>query len=604
MARDRPVLDSDRSPGVNTDRTTTDGLLNRRSYLRMAGGAAAVSGLLGSGVTGAVSATGDDATSVVIDYDEYDRLDDIYRVWNVRSNRTPDITTQVSRTGNSSCAHYFSGNQMTANTVYPLERNHGGVEELYQQCYVHFNGMRLSQDNTMRFFWIGLRNGTESSGPGWNPPHSGQNGWSVRAGFANRAGANHPDEYTFFVYSYDSRLRNTHVPDIEYGNRIQVPMNEWVKLESYQRLNDPGQANGVLRVWINDQLAYSNTSLQWRSVASQTIEEAGPHGYDLYVDNDGHTIYFDDHVLLIDGTREDWQESEADTEGTAPEDDEPEPALEHTISFDGSDGDRYYFEVRDGPIDVSDDDGGDVYRHDEKRAAGRFTGDDTHVFDYDTFLADIHVEGDVDVTINDGLEPTWERYPSEHSEGRDWFEDVPWHDEQGDDAVSPEDDPHYEDPENAAQWDERFTYRDPEATSEYRIYVDGEIVQSDWGLATYNDTVDVAEEDGYAVVSAVSESDNVDGYFFDGEVVAISSEADPGELWISGEQISIDDYPDSPDGDEPSTTDDEDSSEEDESSAPDDDEDSSNGDESDTADESEPRRITIREYLEWLRQQN
>jgi len=364
MARERPIRDS--TPVSDGGNRTETNAIERRSYLKAIAATAAAGGALVS--TDRVAADSHDQDVVEIDYDEYydsssryNGLADVYRVWNQRSSSDPNITSSVSRSGETSCAHHLSGDQMSANTVYPLEDHYGAeVDELYQRFYVHPNGMVLSENNTMRFFWLGLRNGAESSGAGWSAPHTGTDGWSVRAGFTRRLNHDHPNTYTFFIYSYDMRLNNGTTPGLEYGAEVQVPMDEWVKVESYQKLNsyDSSGANrdGVLRVWVNDELAYENTGLAWRSTDGQGIEEAGPHGYDLYQDNDPHSIYFDDHVLLVNGDRDDWQAYEGGSSSGGDGDEETDAGYENELGIlteEGADRVDYRF-VADGSVETAD----------------------------------------------------------------------------------------------------------------------------------------------------------------------------------------------------------------------------------------------------------
>ena len=110
---------------------------------------------------------------------------------------------------------------------------------------------------------------------------------------------------------------------------------------------------------------------------------------------------------------------------------------------------------------------------------------------------------------------------------------------------SDDEDPYYADPEEKDDYEYDLTYQHPDEPSEYRIYVDGEIVQSDWGYASYNETVEGEETDEYVVISAESGTNNVDGYFFNGELLAIYTEHD-AQMWLSDEELDPNDYPDYP----------------------------------------------------------
>lgn len=111
-------------------------------------------------------------------------------------------------------------------------------------------------------------------------------------------------------------------------------------------------------------------------------------------------------------------------------------------------------------------------------------------------------------------------------------------------------------PSEGENYEERFSFRNGDASSEYAIYVDGEIVQSDWGRASYNETVSVRTEGEYAVVEATADPGTYDGFYFDGDIVAMAFDPAPEGAWRgpadgSGDDVvNFDDYPEAPPEDE------------------------------------------------------
>lgn len=107
-------------------------------------------------------------------------------------------------------------------------------------------------------------------------------------------------------------------------------------------------------------------------------------------------------------------------------------------------------------------------------------------------------------------------------------------------------------PSQNDEYEERFSFRNGDSTSEYTLYVDGEIVQSDWGKASYNETVAVREEGGYAIVEATADSGTYDGFYFNGDIVAMAFDPYPERAWRgpadgSGDDVvNFDDYPEAP----------------------------------------------------------
>lgn len=314
MPRNRSILPDD---GATSDERTGTTAMGRRSCLKLLGTTVAAGGGLAGVERAAADSNGDtDPEVVAIDYDDhydesarYNGLADVYRVWNERSGTDPEITTERSYSGYRCVAHHLDGNQMSSNTVYPLEANHGtDVDEVYQRFEFYPNGVSLSDQGTFRFFWAGLRNGpTSSGGTSQADIPNGEDGWSIRLGFARRGEHEHPDGYSLFVYVYHMD-QNHYIPELNV-TESQVRTDEWNEVRCHQVLNtvENGQANhdGEFRVWLNGELAFERTDYRWVSVPDQGVEETGPHGYDLYQDNDPHTLYFDDHRIAVGGIPED-----------------------------------------------------------------------------------------------------------------------------------------------------------------------------------------------------------------------------------------------------------------------------------------------------------
>ncbi len=475
MARDRPVLERESS----NHGTTTDGTIHRRSYLRIVGGAAATAGIAAGAGAIPVSAGSDDPEVIELDYDEYDQPSDVYRVW----TGDPSLYSFSSSdygvaSGTQSLEKRLpQGNVGGANAHYWFtEEGHGAPKELYQRFRFRASpNFTMSDQDTLRFFRAGLdtRYGNRHSGVNGAP--RGDDGWSATlyASVGRYGTSGGTSRVDFGIYSYHMDQPSASGESIVQHHDVAngLDLTEWHEFEVYTRMNtvSGGSANrdGVVRVWIDGELAFEKTDYRWTTTDAQGIELAGPGGVRYGGGgrpSDDFAFYFDDHTMIIGGMPEDVGER---------------PST---------------------PVDDEDDE---------------------------------------------------------------------------------------DDPDPLEAYDERLTYRDPERESDYRIYVDGEIIQHDWSQATLNDTVEITEEGDYQVVTATSPAENVDGYVFDGEVVAIASEYEP-MMWISGERIDADDYPDVP---EDLEDEDEEETEPPETDDPDDD---SSGDDRDG--------MTPREYLEWLRE--
>ncbi len=415
MARKTPELGDESSDGAD-ERAAGDGAIDRRSYLKLAGAAAAAIGT-SAGVAGAQSTEG--MERIELDYDQYGDPSQLYNVNDNRSGIPPEFVSSPTNGSSQAIRTEFSSAQKTANLEYRFEEN--GYEmprEVYTSFKLYPDGIRLSANDTVRIFWLPLTNGPGSSGGGAT---DGTNGWSNAIGFANRNDSPAPDGYNFFSYSY--HMDRSGSGDFQMSS-VPIWMDQWNEIEGYVRCNtfSGGSANrdGVMRYWVNGELAFERTNLRMTTTESNLIEGVGPLGYVVGSNLSGDALIYDDHEIAIGGM----------------------------------------------PADR----------------------DDSPPYDEDPTLVE---------------------------------------------------------PSAREQYEERFTYRNGDEEAVYRIYVDGDIVQSDWGQATYNESVEITSDE-YAVIEATADPGTIDGYFFDGDIVAISADPDPSQLWVSGEQIDPADYPDSP----------------------------------------------------------
>ncbi|MFD1562837.1 hypothetical protein ACFR99_04665 [Haloarchaeobius amylolyticus] len=426
MARDRSELEEFQS---ETDYYCGEkNSINRRSYLKLAGATATVLGA-SAGVS-SVSAA-ESTTQLTLDYDDYSSPSDLYNVNDNRSGIAPEFVSSPTKVNDQALRTEFSSAQKTANLEYRFEEHgHGMPREVYTRFYLYPENIELDQYDTVRIFWLPLTNGSGSSG---GDGTDGTNGWSNAIGFAHRNDSPAPDGYNLFSYSY--HMDRSGSGDFEMTS-TPVWMDEWNLIEGYVRCNtfSGGSANadGVMRYWVNGELAYERTDFRFTTSEDNLIEGVGPLGYVVGSDLSGSALIYDGHEITIGGMPDETSSTDEPTDPTSPY----------------------------------------------------------------------------------------------------------------------EDDPYFEDPANSDQYEHQFTYRDPSQTSTYRIYVDGEIVQSDWSQATYNDTVSVTpadeSESGYTMLEAVGEPNSVDGYFINGNIVALYSEHEPGSMWLSGEQVYLSDYPSEP----------------------------------------------------------
>lgn len=160
-------------------------------------------------------------------------------------------------------------------------------EKLYFRYYLRFGS---SWDGTSGGKLPGFGGTYGVAGWGGKPAH-GDDGWSARMTF-KAAGAAQTD-IGYYVYHAD--MTGT------YGNSwfwTQGPLknDQWYCIEGYVQLDDPAASNGILRGWVDGQLAYEKTDLNFRTVSSLKVERfwfdiyyggtwTAPQDMDLFFDN-------------------------------------------------------------------------------------------------------------------------------------------------------------------------------------------------------------------------------------------------------------------------------------------------------------------------------
>jgi hypothetical protein len=134
---------------------------------------------------------------------------------------------------------------------------------------------------------------------GWGQRRvDGHNGWSARGAFFQLRAPASTIERAIGTYAYtasaDSALGDVWGWNLGPTGRLQK--NRWYAIEQYVKLNTPGKADGILRAWVNGQLALSKEDIRFRDVPSLKVESVwlnvyhgGIHDADrdltLYIDN-------------------------------------------------------------------------------------------------------------------------------------------------------------------------------------------------------------------------------------------------------------------------------------------------------------------------------
>lgn len=241
---------------------------------------------------------------VEIDYGEHESPESIYNVNDNRSGIAPTLVSEPTHRSDTALRTEFSSAQKTANLEYRFEE-HGEdqPEEVYTRFYVYPEGVVLPEHATLRMFWLPLTNGPGSSGAGAT---GGTNGWSNAIGFSHRNDAPAPEAYHFFSYSYHMDRGGS--GDFEMTS-APVYVDEWNLVEGYVRANsfEGGSAehDGVMRYWINGELAYERENFRVTTSEDNLIEGVGPLGYVVGADLAGAALVYEGHVIDRGGVPDD-----------------------------------------------------------------------------------------------------------------------------------------------------------------------------------------------------------------------------------------------------------------------------------------------------------
>ncbi|MFC4451563.1 polysaccharide lyase [Halorussus aquaticus] len=246
MARDETARESDSEAS----------LLDRRSYLQLAGAAAAsVAGLNAASATGAAAETQDDLVYETFNQTGYD---DIFTdTW--QQGTYDGRVSDPSKSGSHALeVEIPQGNHYGVAATYdPVEAGDIDSEatELYANTWVRFSSNYDGKSGKLP----GPAN-TEPGGGKGGEPSTGTNGWSARGAFD--ASVSGGVRVGYYCYHMDQGGT--------YGDHFwgtTVPTGQWVKLSQYIKLNsvDGGSANadGQLKMWIDDELLVDKSGMRF-----------------------------------------------------------------------------------------------------------------------------------------------------------------------------------------------------------------------------------------------------------------------------------------------------------------------------------------------------
>ncbi len=136
---------------------------------------------------------------------------------------------------------------------------------------------------------------------------SADNGFSARYMWRVR-NIDNSDRVLGEVYLYHPDMPNQYGEDFYFDNRqFQFQAGKWYKIRQYIKMNTVGSSNGVLKVWVDDQLVLSKSNLRFRLSSDVGIDHLsfstffGGGSSDWAPSSDQHAYFDDIHVYSGSG---------------------------------------------------------------------------------------------------------------------------------------------------------------------------------------------------------------------------------------------------------------------------------------------------------------
>lgn len=149
------------------------------------------------------------------------------------------------------------------------DAGHEEPEHLYARYYVKFGDT-----------WDPGRGG-KLPGPsgtygraGWGGrPVDGAEGWSARMGF--KRSKVREGETQVYYYTYHADMKGQYGTNFEWRieDRGSLANGRWYCVETYVAMNTPGERDGVLRGWIDDEIAYEKADVRFRDTPALKVEQ-------------------------------------------------------------------------------------------------------------------------------------------------------------------------------------------------------------------------------------------------------------------------------------------------------------------------------------------
>ncbi|WP_135825286.1 hypothetical protein [Halorussus ruber] len=264
-----------------------ESLLDRRSYLKLAGASAAA--VAGFGTSSAAAQDG----GVILeeDFASSEYSDWFTSAW--KQGEYDQLTDQTSRTGDSCLnVNLPEGSHYGMDTT--LDLKDGGLlsenpRELYSSYWVKFGNDFDFGGDTFSCKLPGFEN--HERRPSWDGASDGTNGWAARGEYVNES-----DGIGIGYYCYHMDMSGNYGDDLR---ATTISRGEWHHIEQYMKLNTTsgGSANrdGQLTMWVDGNRQFHDDSMAFTLYPENGINYAfqvyygggdpSPSDNDIYIDN-------------------------------------------------------------------------------------------------------------------------------------------------------------------------------------------------------------------------------------------------------------------------------------------------------------------------------
>lgn len=203
----------------------------------------------------------------------------------------------LSKAGRSALARFDTDKNLALNLDYYFKRHHAQEpEQAYFRYYMKLApGANISGGGKLPGF------GGTYNKAGWGGRgNDGFDGWSARGAFfetIENADSPWAGHMPIGSYLYEANSNSKYGSILPWGHPLStIKPGRWYSIEQRLKLNTPGEADGILEVWIDGVKILSKANLMFRKTAELKIEkiwfnfyfggvDKPKYAFDIYIDN-------------------------------------------------------------------------------------------------------------------------------------------------------------------------------------------------------------------------------------------------------------------------------------------------------------------------------